>query len=422
MADVKISALPAAGTATDADEIAAVQGGTTKKVTVEEINQAGSFQDLSDTPSGLGSAYQVVSVNSLGTALTFSDALRVREEDGTPSVLPVTEIRVTNGTLTNNGSGSVSIVTGGGGGGAPTTAQYLTLATDATLTAERVLTPGDGIAGTDAGAGSTYTLDMDIDGLAGATPVASDTVAFHDAGVGPRKAAISALPVTDSDAIHDNVAGEINAITEKATPVNGDWVLIEDSADSNNKKKAQLGNLPGGGGSSTFTGLTDTPANYTGDSLKTLRVNSGETAVEFVALPIQIIERNNSGNYTTTSTTLVAVDTTNLRVSLTTTGGTVELFFEGKIDHSATAAIGFDFHIDGTTWHYNNLGFYAGAIETAAGTPSRMTNLSAMIDGLSAGAHTFDLGWRTNSGTATLNSNTGATLTSVPVIFWGREI
>lgn len=57
---------------------------------------------------------------------------------------------------------------------------------------------------------------------------------------------------TDSDAIHDNVAGEISAITEKASPVDADLVIIEDSADSNNKKKAQLGNLPGGGGS-TFT-------------------------------------------------------------------------------------------------------------------------------------------------------------------------
>lgn len=52
----------------------------------------------------------------------------------------------------------------------------------------------------------------------------------------------------DPDAIHDNVAGEINAVTEKATPVDNDLVIIEDSADSFNKKSAKLGNLPGGGG------------------------------------------------------------------------------------------------------------------------------------------------------------------------------
>jgi hypothetical protein len=62
----------------------------------------------------------------------------------------------------------------------------------------------------------------------------------------------------DPDAIHDNVAGEISALTEKASPVNADLVLIEDSAAGNVKKKAQLGNLPGGGGDSTYT---DTYAN-----------------------------------------------------------------------------------------------------------------------------------------------------------------
>lgn len=36
----------------------------------------------------------------------------------------------------------------------------------------------------------------------------------------------------------------------------------------------------GGGGATTFLGLTDTPAAYTGDALKSLRVNAGETAVE----------------------------------------------------------------------------------------------------------------------------------------------
>lgn len=65
---------------------------------------------------------------------------------------------------------------------------------------------------------------------------------------------ITGLPDgSDSTAIHDNVAGEINAIAEKGSPVNGDWILIEDSADSNNKKKVQAGNLPSAGGGETNT-------------------------------------------------------------------------------------------------------------------------------------------------------------------------
>jgi hypothetical protein len=39
-----------------------------------------------------------------------------------------------------------------------------------------------------------------------------------------------------------------------------------------------------GGGSSTFTALTDAPATYVGQTLKVVRVNAGETALEFVTL------------------------------------------------------------------------------------------------------------------------------------------
>ena len=56
---------------------------------------------------------------------------------------------------------------------------------------------------------------------------------------------------SDTNAIHDNVDSEISAVTEKVSPVNADLVLIEDSADSNAKKRVQVGNLPGGGGGTT---------------------------------------------------------------------------------------------------------------------------------------------------------------------------
>lgn len=55
---------------------------------------------------------------------------------------------------------------------------------------------------------------------------------------------------SDGDAIHDNISGEINAITEKVTPDDDDLAIIEDSAASFAKKKIKLVNLPGGGGGS----------------------------------------------------------------------------------------------------------------------------------------------------------------------------
>jgi len=49
---------------------------------------------------------------------------------------------------------------GGGGGGAPTDAQYVTLAADATLTQERILTQGTGISIADGGAGGNVTVTL----------------------------------------------------------------------------------------------------------------------------------------------------------------------------------------------------------------------------------------------------------------------
>ena len=51
---------------------------------------------------------------------------------------------------------------------------------------------------------------------------------------------------TDGDAIHDNVAGEIAAIVSKGSPTGSDLLLIEDAADSNNKKKITIATLPTG--------------------------------------------------------------------------------------------------------------------------------------------------------------------------------
>jgi hypothetical protein len=58
------------------------------------------------------------------------------------------------------------------------------------------------------------------------------------------EADVTDLAHTDADAIHDNVAGEIAAITAKATPVSGDFLVIEDSEASNAKKSITLADLP----------------------------------------------------------------------------------------------------------------------------------------------------------------------------------
>jgi hypothetical protein len=59
----------------------------------------------------------------------------------------------------------------------------------------------------------------------------------------------------DATAIHDNVAGEISAITVKGTPVGGDFLIIEDSAAANVKKHILISSLPGGGESNTASNV-----------------------------------------------------------------------------------------------------------------------------------------------------------------------
>jgi hypothetical protein len=63
---------------------------------------------------------------------------------------------------------------GGGGGGAPTTAAYVTIGSNATLTAERALTGSSSVSVTDAGANSTVTIAAITGTTAGTVCVGND--------------------------------------------------------------------------------------------------------------------------------------------------------------------------------------------------------------------------------------------------------
>ena len=95
-----------------------------------------------------------------------------------------------SGTIYDGSGNAYSTGGGGGGGGAPTTARYVTLATDSTLTQERVLTQGTGITISDGGAGSTVTIAL-------STPV---SVANGGTGGGDATTARTNLGVTATGA------------------------------------------------------------------------------------------------------------------------------------------------------------------------------------------------------------------------------
>ena len=83
---------------------------------------------------------------------------------------------------------------------------------------------------------------------------------------------------TDADAVHVNVASEISAITSKGTPTTSDILLIEDAADSNNKKKITIGDIPA---STDSTAIHNNVANeITAITEKTTVANIDEFIIE----------------------------------------------------------------------------------------------------------------------------------------------
>lgn len=109
----------------------------------------------------------------------------------------------------------------------------------------------------------------------------------------------------DGSAIHDDTAGEINGIVEKGSPVAGDWLLIEDSADSNNKKKVQVGNLPSAGGGESNLGANvgtgaDVFRDKTGVTLNFRGINAASSkisaAVNADNIDLDVVEANVNHN------------------------------------------------------------------------------------------------------------------------------
>ncbi|MGQ9688687.1 MAG: hypothetical protein ACUVXF_07890 [Desulfobaccales bacterium] len=76
-----------------------------------------------------------------------------------------------------------------------------------------------------------------------------------------------------------NVAAPVGARFIK-TGGSAPLVYVKESG-SGTSGWAALSTLPGGSEPTTFLGLTDTPSSYSGQAGKTLRVNSGATALEF---------------------------------------------------------------------------------------------------------------------------------------------
>ena len=102
----------------------------------------------------------------MGNTYTGSNSgkagLEVTEVDGTPDVYGVTKIIVSNGTLTDNGAGSVTITTGGGGGGGVTTIGFGTTGLTPAGATGGVITVAGTLVVANGGTGATTLTDGGI--------------------------------------------------------------------------------------------------------------------------------------------------------------------------------------------------------------------------------------------------------------------
>lgn len=128
---------------------------------------------------------------------------------------------------------------------------------------------------------------------------------------------------------------------------------------------------------------------------------------------------NEGSDYSTSSTSFANVDGTNLHLTLTTTGGDVEVHFEGTFQAAGAAGIVYldvyvDAAVDGGDDGY--LCQYCPASQPQA------VSFSRLIEGLSAGTHHFYLEWKTNGVSIILYAGAGSANRDVHPQFWAREV
>ena len=121
------------------------------------------------------------------------------------------------------------------------------------------------------------------------------------------------------------------------------------------------------------------------------RVDSSDATAQYIRV---------SSDYTTTSTSLVDVDATNLAHSITTIGGDVLATFAGYANvNSSGSDMYLAVDVDGTPYTI---------VKTKSQGSGHIFNVSFsyVFAGLAAGSHDFTLQWRVSGNTGTLYAGT----------------
>ena len=129
-----------------------------------------------------------------------------------------------------------------------------------------------------------------------------------------------------------------------------------------------------------------------------------------------------SSDYTTTSTNFTAVDSTNLRLTITTNGGDVLVGFCGSITTtSAGYRIFLDVKLD-DDYLGNDDGLLAKSIASGLGDTPHPASFVYLVRDLETGEHTFELHWKVTAGTGKIHAGAGTTNADLHPQFWVQEV
>lgn len=131
----------------------------------------------------------------------------------------------------------------------------------------------------------------------------------------------------------------------------------------------------------------------------------------------QSIKRDNGADYTTTSTSFVDIDGTNLVITATISSGKAKITFSGTANN-LSGSMAFDISVDGTRYCS---GGNDGILVVGANSTTNVS-FSVTVTGLSVGSHTFKPQWRASASTAHLYAGSGTAAQDLLVNFEVEEI
>lgn len=165
-----------------------------------------------------------------------------------------------------------------------------------------------------------------------------------------------------------------------------------------------------------------TPRTWTTGELVTKSIMDTYVSANTTALKVPAswyIKIDEASDYTTGSTSFTVIGSTEMSASITTAGGTVWVFFSAEVTIAASARVYFDIFVDSVAQTGND---GITAVTPASSSTANIVCLAVPITGLSATSHTFQIGWKVQSSTATLHAGAGTANFDFHPYFSGVEI